>query len=372
MAPKTKVEVVAAPDPSETLPTLENEITVEELLSKAKIRDLAAVESLTAIALGCASEYKVVLRSSILVDFAVEAILFASQHNYSAKKTIMFIRWLNDMRKAIELTGDVKEAKVMMKEQLVSHAEKAAKDASSSSAAGLQGGGAGGVAGGGSGDVAGEGNPTGGEGGNPSGASAASAAATVKAAPAPKPSAKESKGGKGAKSDTNADAAATRVEAPILFSIQDMGYVADYVTTGLLQHWRLWHLCSRDAVHWSAPTIFTVNVQLPMRPPPLVRALTQEQHDVQQEEVRSKAELELTKLRQSEHEAAEIERLETERKLAEEKLAKEEQEAATLYFAKKGTHEAVNHVHKDVESQLGGRQQALLVRIAKLEELLKV
>ena len=376
MPPKGKPEVHQVVDVVDTQPSLENEAFVDELLHKAKGRDVVGVENAVAQVLGCADDFKIVLRSSILVDFVVEAILFASQHNYGARKTIMFVRWLTDMRASIESTGDVRDAKQMFRDQLVAHSERAAKEGLT--AGGGSGGGGGSALSASAADAL-DGALDGGAGGAASTAAASSAKAPAAAAAK---GGKEAKGGagggkgRGAAGADAADAAAgaTRADAAgqgAIFSIADMGYVAEFVATGMLQHWRLWHLCCRDGVTWSAPTEFRMTVQLPMRPAPLSRSIPNDQWEQQQEELRKRAEVELAKLRQQEHDAAEAEQTECERREMEERLAREEQEASKLYFQRHGTETVVHTVHQQVETQLAVRQNALLQRLARLEELLK-
>lgn len=351
--PPKKVETPTVVELPDQPPTFESDQFMDDLLQRAKARNVEALEAGVAAALNT-EDFRTNLRKGILVDFAVEAILFASQQNFAARKTAAFLRWMNEMRVSIETTGSVEGAKTIFKNHLVSHAERSNRDAGTDAAAALPSL---------TDDSAAE---------KALAATASSAAQPAAASSAKPPPSKKDAGKKpsGPKSG-GADEAAAKppVDTNVFLSVADMGQVAEFIVTGLLQHWQLYHFAATAPEPEAESTTFTLTVQTAIRPPPLARALTQEQHDQQCEDERARAEAELVRLRDEERAAMEEQRRRAEAAEAERRRAEEEEAASRLYFAKVGTEKAVERVQAEVEAAQRDRQQQLLERILALEKL---
>jgi hypothetical protein len=338
MAPKKEkgdaapVAEIAAP-----LPSLDSDLYVDELLAKAKKRDVAALEAAVAAAVGTTDDFKLNLRNGVVVDYVVEAVLFAASLGFTARKTVVFVKWLNQMRESIEATGGVEDAKEKFKAHMVQHAERGST----------------GPAGGRESVV------------EDAEAAAASAAAAVKA-----PAGKKGADAKG--KAAVAEVAAPRPDVNIFMSLADMGHVADFVVKGVLQHWQLYHHAAAAPPMPVDTTRMTAMVQVPMRAPPLGRALTADQHEEQLASRRQQAEAELERLQADEDERVAAEAAEAAEQAEAARLLREEHEANTLYFAKHGTEPVVAGVSDEVKEQGLARQQALVARLGKLEELLQL
>lgn len=333
MPPKKAAEAPPPPEAPDQAPTFDSDTFVDEMLLKAKRRELEALENGVAAAVGMLDDYKINLRRGIVVDFVVECVLFASQHNFNARKTAAFVAWMSEMRQSIETTGDVEQAKTMFKTHAVAQAERASL--ASSAAAD-----------------------------NADGDAASAPAAAAKPAP---------KGGKAAAGKAAARPEAEekpRTDASVLLTVADMGHVADFVVCGILQHWRLYHHAATFDIAGANTSALNVSVQTPMRPPALIRALPQDQYQAQQESLRKKAEEELAALQAKEEAEREEERERLEREAEEARLAAEEAEANTLYFEKHGTDKIVANVHDEVQSELAQKQASVAARLARIEELL--
>ena len=336
--PPKKVEAVVTEVVPEQPPSFDNDAFVDELLGKAKRREALAVEADVAAALGKADDYKVNRRHSVVVDFTVECVLFASQHGFGARKTAAFVRWMHELRQSIETTGSVDQAKELFKAHLVAQAERASKD---------------GGAGGAEGEIGPDGQPI------------AAAAPT----PAPKPAAKKDKK-KGSAAQADVDPNAVRPEQVALLSVADIGAVADFVVTGLLQHWRLYHYCATHDVLGTDKYQISMAIQTPQPALPLVRALTAEQNDAHEQNARKKAEDDLAQKRALEVQKLAEEEATRAKREEEERLAREEAEANELYFNHHGTEKVVANVHGDVQATVANRQETLLAKLAQIEELL--
>lgn len=320
-------------------PTFENDAFMEDLLHKAKTRDIAAVEAGVSAAL-CVEDYRVNIRHGILVDYLVECVLFSAQQNFSSKKAAVFIRWNNEMRHSIETSGGCENAKTIFKNLLTAHAERSAKDIA----------------------------PAGCETPLPT-------ADETPSTPPPQSKVVVTQKREGKRNVTKGDeATAARVtDNNAYFSLNDMGNVADFVVTGLLQHWRLYCYTATNKENVGDDSeAFTMNLQTVMRAPPLQRAVTQEVYEKQCDDRKRAAEQELERLRKAETEELERKRVELERISREKAQAEEEERANQLFFLHSGTEKCVQQLEVDLQKDVMHRQQQILDRIAKLEEALKL
>eukprot|EP00672_Neobodo_designis_P018274 CAMPEP_0174830678 /NCGR_PEP_ID=MMETSP1114-20130205/2657_1 /TAXON_ID=312471 /ORGANISM="Neobodo designis, Strain CCAP 1951/1" /LENGTH=313 /DNA_ID=CAMNT_0016064481 /DNA_START=32 /DNA_END=970 /DNA_ORIENTATION=+ len=310
MPPKKAVETVVVPETPDQPPTFEHEPFMESLLMMARRQELAKLEEGVAAAVGMADDFRINLQSGVVVDFTVECVLFASQHGFNARKAAAFIQWMSEIRTCVETTGDIDRAKQLFRSHVISHAERAALASTAAPVA------------------------------------APEEAADAAGAKGSKPAAPAKGGAKGAKGSAPAEAAPEPVrdlrnDPAVVLTLADMGPVADFVVTGVLQHWRLYHYVANEGIASSMAAEYSLSVQTPMAAPALSRALPAEQYEAQQAQLRLQADEELAALQREERERQEAEERERARLEEEARLAAEEAKANALYFEKQGTDKAV-------------------------------
>jgi hypothetical protein len=350
--PPKKTETVVVLEIPDQPPSFDNDAFMTAVLEKAKARDILAVEQDVAAALNT-ENYKTNLPKGVAVDFVVESILFASQHQFPPRKTAAFVRWMNDLRECIQKSGSVESAKQIFKEHLVSHAERSAKET------------AGGAGGSGADQDHLDSTVSGAGKSSPQAGGGAAATAAAKKDP------KAKAGGKNA--SVMDESAAPKVDPNIFLTVGDVGAVADFVIPGLLQHWRLYHAVAAipQVTHSGVDsTRFTLQIQAPMKAPALSRALTLEEHEAHKKDRERKADVELMEMRQKEQAELDAQRKAAEAAEAERLRQEEEERQNQLFFAHQSTEKTVEILQDEIHSDLAQRQQALIQRLAKLEEQL--
>ena len=283
--PPKKAETPIVQEIPDQPPTFDNDAFMEDMLNKARTREVDAVEEGVALALRT-EDYKINLRNGVLVDFHVEIVLFCSQQGFPPRKTAAFIKWMDELRRSVVSTGSDTDARRLFKEHLVSHAERSTKDASG---------------------VADPSSPAGDD-GSPS----PPQISAPKLPPTAPKKGEAKKAGKGQAADVDAASRPT-VDSNVYLAVADMGAVADFVVAGLLQHWRLYHYVATEGDAGDDRQSIHLSIQVPMKAPPLHRFMTQEQYETQCEDARQKAEAELERRQKEEVAALEAERLERER-----------------------------------------------------------
>lgn len=345
MAPK-KVEAAGVTlDIPDQPPSLESDGMIEDALSKAKGGNIVGLEALVVQCLRLPN-FRCDLRESIIVDYHVELIIFASENGYGPKKTLHVLNWATEVRRALESNpndGD-RAATALVRDFFVSNVEKNLREATPIKQD----------------DALAEAQAA--------AAAAAAAAPPAKgAAAAPKPPPKGS-AAPVAKEDPSA-AAGKPSENPFL-SIGEIAPLAQFISVGVLQHAQLYSFAAsndRPIVVGERPRTFTFAVEHPMRPLPLSRALTAVEVEALQRDQDAKAQEELERLQAEEAAALEAARLEEEARQEQERLRAVEEKANQLYFSKAGSAPAVEMVQNEVISALSQRQLDLLARVAKLE-----
>lgn len=341
MPPKAKVEVAAVVDIPDQPPALDSDGFLDDLLSKARCDNLAAVEAGVVHTLGLPN-YRCNLRQGILVDFHVECIAFLANHGCGPKKALSVLSWLNAMRKSIEEhRGDDTAAREMFKQFLVSNTERYLRESA----------------------------PQDNEASQAAEAQAAAAAAAL--AVAGKKDAKPAKGPAppATKQDESPGASAARGSENPYVSSSEAAALATFVSRGLLQHARLFaYVAAQDRpVVCEAPKTFTFAVETPIRVPALAKAMTSADVEASHKALEAKAQEELQRLQAEEAAVLEAQRRAEELRREEERKRDEEERANRLYFSKAGTGPAIEMVQQDVEHQLSQRQRDILARISKLE-----
>jgi uncharacterized membrane protein len=339
MPPKKGVELAPVAEAPDQPPSFAVETFVDGLLMMAKRRELAALEEGVAAACGMADDFRINLRSGVVVDFTVECVLFASQHGFSARKTSVLVKWMTDLRTCVETTGDIEKAKSMFRSHMLANAERSALASTVPSM------------------------PT-----DDTDPIAKGAGKPMVA----KPPAKPSKGGAATEAAAEARPDARNDFASVALTLADMGHVADFVVTGVLQHWRLYHHVANAEIASSQTAVYRLAVQTPMAAPALSRFLAADAFEAQREAQRVKADEELAGLLREEAERLAAERADRDRRETDARLAEEEARANLLYFEKQGTGKAVALVHDDVQADLNQKQASVMARLARLEELLQL
>lgn len=345
--PPKKVEAAGVSlDIPDQPPSLEADGIVDELLQRAKQQNISGLESLAVQCLRLPN-YRYDLRDSIVVDFHVELLLFASEQGYGPKKTLSVLTWANAVRRLLEADpNDDSSARALIKEFLVANVEHSLREVSPSKPE--------------------DGQPDGVTGGSSSQAAPAAAGGAKGGKEGAKPPAK---GSAPAKEDAAAAAGRSApVENPHL-SIGEIAPLAQFITRGLLQHAQLYANAAANErpLALGCPRTFTFAVEQPMRPLPLSRALTAPEVEAMQRDLDAKAQEELERLQAEEAATLEAARLEEEARLEQQRQIEEEERANQLYFTKAGSAPAVEMVQQEVVTALSQRQLDLLTRVAKLE-----
>jgi cell division protein FtsL len=340
MAPK-KVETAGVTlDIPDQPPSLETEGIMDDLLQKAKSNNIGGVEASIVQCLRMPN-YRYDLRESIIVDFHVELLIFASENGYGPKKTLHVMHWANDVRRAIETNpNDESHARRLVKEFFAANVEGFLREAIPNKL-----------------DEAPEGAAV----------PAVSAPAAAKGKEAAKP---PPKGSAPANKDDNATGNRhAPLENPFL-SVVEVAPLMHFVSRGLLQHAHLYANSAkneRPTIAGERPRTFTFSVETPMRSLPLSRALTAAEVEAIQRDQDAKAQEELERLQAEEAAQLEAARLEEEARLEQQRQMEEEERANQLYFSKAGTAPAVDNVQQQVVAALSQRQMDILMRVAKLE-----
>jgi hypothetical protein len=342
MAPK-KVEAAGVTlDIPDQPPTLETDGIIEDVLAKAKNGNISGLEAVVVQCLRMPN-YRCDLRESIVVDFHVELIIFASENCYGPKKTLNVLNWANDVRRALELSpNDDRAARILVRDFFVSNVEKNIRETTPVKQD----------------DVSAE---------------AQAAAAAAAAAPAAKGAAPPKLPPKGAAPVTKEDHGAAATVKPAEnahLSIGEIAPLAQFIARGVLQHAQLYSNAARNdrpLVAGERPRTFTFAVEHPMRPLPLSRALTAVEVEALQRDQDARAQEELERLQAEEAASLEAARLEEVARQEQEHQRQEEEKANQLYFSKAGSAPAVELVQHEVISALSQRQLDLLARVSKLE-----
>lgn len=343
MPPKKGPEAAVTTEIPDQPPSLESDGVMDDLLAKARSSNLDAVQRGVVNSLGL-HDSNCNLRHSVTVDFYVETIYFASTNGYGPKKTLNVLAWLNSMRRSIERNhGSDEEARQLFKEFLVRNAEKYLRECAP---------------------------PQDNEQNAAAEAAAAAAAATAAASTAKK----DPKAGKtapalaavAAKDDPSTKSPS---ENPYI-SVAEAAPLAQFALRGLLQHAQLFAFVAtlpRPAQRPRDRCSFTLAPEVPLRLPPLSRALTSTDVEAIHKLEEQRALEELQRLQAEEAAALEAERQAELARQAEIRRIAEEEQANQLYFSKAGAGPAVELVQKELEFDLSQRQRDILARLAKLE-----
>lgn len=342
MPPKKGPEVAVTTDIPDQPPSLESDGVMDDLLAKARSSNLDAVQRGVVTSLGL-HDSNCNLRNSVTVDFYVELIHFASSNGYGPKKTLNVLAWLNSMRRSIERNrGNDEEARELFKEFLVKNAEKYLRECAPP------------------------------QDNEQTAAAEAAAAAAAAAASTTKKDAKASKAAPAqaavaAKDDLSAKSPS---ENPYI-SVAEAAPLAQFALRGLLQHAQLYAFVATQPRPPQRPRdrcSFTLAPEVPLRLPPLSRALTSTDVEAIHKLEEQRAQEELLRLQAEEAAALEAERQAELARQAEIRRIAEEEQANQLYFSKAGTGPAVELVQKELEYDLSQRQRDILARLAKLEQ----
>lgn len=341
------------------------------------------VELLLAAALGVADSFTVDPHDRDTVDFALDCVHFcASQRrNSSAKKTLKMLVVMLEMRDQVH-RGDVVAAKGLLRQFAASEVTAFAREAVIQTAAAEAAAASSAEYGSGFGSLfiarsdAAKDQRGGGGGGGGMGAAARSRRDNDRDA--------------GHNASNNAALAVSAVPAALqFFSPADIGAVVDFAAFGLLQNWRLYqgaYLAQQQQQQQQLTQSLDgaeekqkqrdIRILAPIlpvaKPLPLRYAQMLAEWQAAEEQRRQAVATELKKLQDDERTALELEAKEKAALAAEEERQRQEEAAATLFFERHGTDLAVQHVQKELNDDLQVRHQALLARLAKLEEAYRI
>ncbi|KAJ9465910.1 hypothetical protein DIPPA_32387 [Diplonema papillatum] len=330
MPPKAPVKAPEQAVPVKEPERLQSEGYISRVLDALADDDLTGVVELVRAAEEVrVTDHVVDMRSSILVDFWFEQVVFAAGRGWSEAKAAAFIADVLDVFQLVARSCDVCEAKIRFKTILAGHHAVACDSTT---------------------------------------APAPQQAVDV---PPPEPVVQEK--GKGKKTPTTCTPPSVPQAAllvPVIFTIDDLAAISEFVTKGLFQHCKLYQLVFNGARMDPVERSMAAVVQLPMQPAPLSQAHEPEKVEQMKRRAEKDAAKRIAEMRQEECKTKLEHEAEEEAKRQELLRAKEEEEeelARKLHLKDEDAKQVLEAMQTDVKATLQKRQEALLERLAKLE-----
>eukprot|EP01065_Artemidia_motanka_P027718 TRINITY_DN32913_c0_g1_i1.p1 TRINITY_DN32913_c0_g1~~TRINITY_DN32913_c0_g1_i1.p1 ORF type:complete len:386 (+),score=160.87 TRINITY_DN32913_c0_g1_i1:51-1160(+) len=354
MAPKKAAErPVEDPEPAvEKAVGFDEPEFVSELLAKfASPGDSdAIVRSIAEAVEVAASDHRVNLRSSVLVDFWFGNLAFAQGRRWSGEKAQWFIMHMEELRQLVTSSPDgVAEAKMALRKALLQHEAQA---------------------------LAAQARP------EPPADEAKEAAVDkdqppVK--PAPKAAGKPAKGAAPAPAQ-EAPPEPKRKPQPVVFSVDDLAGIAEHCQRGLFQHHRLYYRVfnvPRSGVEGAKVRVWVEEPAAPQRlaeadgPHEIGPSAPTRSKRCLEEQAEQEAKIAALREAEGQARAEEAERMRLIQQEHERRVREEEEERLNqLTLDDADQRQAVEAVRERVRGQLGARQEQLRQRLAALEDRL--